>query len=214
MNFNPGDIDASDLSNVQETLQRINFASGEKAEEALKGALEDALKKGIMPKTALQINDETMEAIYTQGYNLYNQGKFKESSYIFRLLMLLDFTTPKYVLGLAACAHRLKDYPNAANLYLLCAALDPTNPLPHFHSADCYLQLKMPTTALFSLGMAITAAGNQSQYALVKDRAMLMKQALDEQLEAGSLEMPEQAALAPEQPAEVKVARRGKEIEL
>jgi type III secretion system low calcium response chaperone LcrH/SycD len=214
MNFNPSNIDAENLSNVQETLQRINFASGEKAEEALKGALEDALKKGIMPKTALQINDETMEAIYTQGYNLYNQGKFKESSYIFRLLMLLDFTTPKYVLGLAACAHRLKDYPNAANLYLLCAALDPTNPLPHFHSADCYLQLKMPTTALFSLGMAITAAGNQSQYALVKDRAILMKQALDQQLESGSVEVPKQTALEPEKPAEVKVVRREKEIEL
>src|SRR5574338_1356966 len=138
MSSNPNAFDSPDTSKelpkIQETLQKINLASGKRAEETLKNVLEDALKKGIMPKTALSINDETMEAIYTQGYNLYNQGKFKEASYIFRLLMLLDFTTPKYVLGLAASAHRLKDYTNAANLYLLCAALDPTNPLPQFHS--------------------------------------------------------------------------------
>lgn len=212
--MNENSVAADELAQIQDGLQRINFAAGAKAEEALKEALEKALKKGIMPKTALQIGDETMEAIYTQGYNLYNQGKFKEASYMFRLLMLLDFTTPKYVLGLAASAHRLKDYANAANLYLLCAALDPTNPLPHFHAADCYLQLKLPTIALFSLGMAVTASGTQPQYALVKDRAALMKQALDEQLEAGTVQLPRQTAAEPEKPAAVKVVRREKEIEL
>lgn len=178
----------TEVSQLQETLQRINPASGKQSEEAIKHVLEGAIKKGIMPKTALKINDETMEAVYTQGYNLYGQGKYKEASHVFRLLMLMDFTTPKYVLGLAACAHRLKDYRNAANLYLLCATLDPNNPLPHFHAADCYLQVKLPTVALFSLNSAISAAAEQKQYTLIKERALLMKKALEEQLEASGKE--------------------------
>lgn len=193
MSTNPSDYDAMDLPQIQETLQKINFASGDKAKAALKEILESSLKKGIMPKVSLQINDETMEAIYTQAYNLYNQGKYKESSYIFRLLMMLDFSTPKYILGLAACSHRLKDYANAANLYLLCSALDPKNPLPLFHSADCYLQTNLPSVACISLGMAIAAAGDQPQYALIKERASLMKATLDQQLEIGEVPKPQEA---------------------
>lgn len=185
------DFDKMDMPQIQESLQKINFgAPGKKAESALKAIMQAALKKGIMPKQALQITDDTMEAIYTQAYNLYNQAKYRDAGYIFRLLMLLDFTTPKYVLGLAACAHRLQDYTNAANLYFLCAALDPSNPLPHFHAADCYLQLGAVAIAAYSLSLAISTAGNQMQYEVIKQRAELMKQALEKQLEATQAAQP------------------------
>ena len=176
-------LENMDLNKIQDTLQRINFAAGKQAEDALKTIMEHVLKKGIMPKTALKIGDDTMEAIYTQAYNLYNQGRYKESSYIFRLLMLLDFTTPKYILGIAACLHRTKDYINASNLYLLCGCLDPKNPMPHYHSADCYLQLEAPEFAILSLQMAINAAGDQPQYAVVKERAQLLKTGLEAQIQ-------------------------------
>ena len=174
------DVEKMDLGKIQDTLQRVNFAAGKQAEDALKVIMEGVLKKGIMPKTALKLGDDTMEAIYTQAYNLYNQGRYKEASYIFRLLLLLDFTTPKYILGCAACMHRMKDYQNAANLYMLCAALDATNPMPHYHSADCYLQLDAIELAILSLTMAMSAAAEQPQYAVVKERASLMKANLEE----------------------------------
>lgn len=178
------DYDKMNVPEIQEKLQQINFgAPGKKAETAVKQIMEAALKKGIMPKQALQISDDTMEAIYTQAYTLYNQSKYRDASYVFRLLMLLDFTTPKYVLGLAACAHRLSDFTNAANLYFLCAALDPTNPIPHFHSTDCYIQLGATAIASYSLQLAIEAAGDQPQYQTIKQRAELMKEALDKQIE-------------------------------
>lgn len=181
------DTDKLNLPEIQDRLQKINFGTtGKKSEETVKNILSSALKKGIMPKTALKLTDDTMEAIYTQAYNLYNQGKFRDASYIFRLLMLLDFTTPKYVLGLAACAHRVKDYTNAANLYYLCAALDPSNPMPHFHAADCYMQLGAIGIASYSLGLAIETAGIQPQYEIIKERAQLMRDALDKQIEASA----------------------------
>lgn len=188
------EYDKMDLPQIQDRLQKINFgAPGKKAENAVKQIMEAALKKGIMPKQALQISDDTMEAIYTQAYTLYNQSKYRDASYIFRLLMLLDFTTPKYVLGLAACAHRVQDFTNAANLYFLCAALDPDNPIPHFHATDCYLQLGAKAIASYSLQLAIEAAGEQPQYQTIKQRAELMKEALDKQLEAQPAPVSEEA---------------------
>lgn len=182
MDPNSLDFDKMDVAQIQDTLQRVNFAAGKQAEDALKTIMSHAINKGIMPKAALKISDDTMEAIYTQAYNLYNQGKYKEASYIFRLLMLLDYTTSKYVLGVAASLHRMKDYTNAANLYLLCSALDTKNPMPHYHSADCYLQLNAVELAVIALNMAITAAGDQPQYAVLKERAQLLKAGLDVQI--------------------------------
>lgn len=152
------------------------------AKDTISVLLTQAMTKGMMPKTALRIGDETMEAMYAQGYNLYNQGKYKEASYVFRLLMLLDYLTPKYALGLAACLHRQKDYKSAANVYLLCGTLDSKNPLPHYHAADCYIQLEAPLLAIFSLDMAVTVAGDQPQYSIIKERAKLMKDALHKEV--------------------------------
>mgnify|MGYP003392846221 CR=1 FL=1 len=181
MELNSLDASNMNIDKIGDALQRVNFSAGKQAEKALKDLLEQALQKGLMPKEALRINDDTMEAIYTQAYNLYNQGKYKEASYIFRMLMILDMTTPKFTLGLAACLHRMKDYVNAANLYLLCASLDPKNPMPHYHAADCYLQMNTIHLAIVSLKMAIDAAGDQPQFSVVKERAALLKSSLEVQ---------------------------------
>ena len=182
MDANSLNFDKMNINKLGDTLQKINFGAGKPAEDTLKLILEKVVSKGIMPKEALRIGDDTMEAIYTQAYNLYNQGRYKESSYIFRLLMLLDYTTPKYTLGVAACLHRMKDYVNASNLYLLCAAFDQKNPMPHYHAADCYLQMNLTEIAILSLKMAISVAADQPQYATLKERATLLKQGLEAQV--------------------------------
>ena len=166
---------------VEKVTSAVSLAA-KPTKDTIKALLTQAMTKGIMPKTALRIGDETMEAMYAQGYNLYNQGKYKEASYAFRLLMLLDYLTPKYVLGLAACLHRLKDYKNAANIYLLCGTLDSKNPLPHYHAADCYIQLGALPLAVFSLDVAMVSAGEQSQYSIIKERARLMRETLNKEI--------------------------------
>lgn len=176
------EFEGADFSRFQEKIAAAVQASGLPTKETVEALLMGSANKGIMPKQALNLGDDTMEAIYSQGYTLYNQGRYKEASYVFRLLMLLDYLTPKYILGLAASLHRLKDFKNAANIYLLCGTLDTNNPLPHYHAADCYMQLDIPELAVFSLGLAISAAAEQPQYAVIKERAILMKEALEKQL--------------------------------
>ena len=180
------EVQEADTSGISEKVQGLTSLAATPAKETITAILSEALNKGVMPKNALNLTDDTMEAIYGQGYNLYNQGKYKEASYVFRLLMLLDYLTPKYALGLAACLHRMKDYKNAVNAYLLCGALDSKNPLPHYHSADCFIQLDAPPMAIFSLDLAIAAAGDQPQYSVIKERAVLMRDTLEKQVKEDS----------------------------
>lgn len=174
------EISGIDTSAVGEKVSEATAHATGPARDAIASLLTQALNKGLMPKTALRLGDDTMEAIYGQGYNLYNQGKYKEASYVFRLLMMLDYLTPKYSMGLAACLHRMKDYKNAANTYLLSATLDTSNPMPHYHAADCYMQLGVKIAAIFSLNLAIQAAGSQPQYSVIKERATLMRETLNQ----------------------------------
>ncbi len=176
------ELEDADAGKISEKVSQATGLAAVPAKETITALLTEAMNKGIMPKHALHLGDETMEAIYGQAYNLYNQGRYKEASYIFRLLMLLDYMTPKYILGLAASLHRMKEYTTAANVYLLCGTLDSGNPLPHYHAADCYMQLNLPVMAVFTLNLAIAAAGTQPQYAIIKERATLMRDTLDKQL--------------------------------
>ena len=42
---------------------------------------------------------------------------------------MLNAMEPKYILGLAACFHMLKEYFNAIQTYTMCSALDLQNPI-------------------------------------------------------------------------------------
>ncbi len=188
MDAHTTDVDKMNVEQIQDALQRVNVKAGEQARATIQALLEGALKKGVMPREALKIDDNTMEGLYAHGYNLYNQGKYKDASYMFRLLLMLDFASAKYTLGLAACLHRMQEYQNAANMYLLCTALDPTNPIPHYHSIDCYLKLDAIEFALIAVNLTIQACADQPQYKVLKERTLLLKDGLNAQL----LEMAEE----------------------
>lgn len=143
-------------------------------------------KHGMLPKDALGINPNFFEGIYAQAYRLYNTGKYAEAIHLFRMLILVNSTESKYVLGLAACFHMLKEYKNAIQLYTMCSVLDTQNPIPYYHSSDCFIQLKDYLSAMISLEMAIQKAGNRPEYTKLKERALLSFESLKKQQQAGT----------------------------
>jgi len=140
------------------------------------------LKTGKMPKAALGFSDERIEATYGQAYRLYNTGKYEDASYIFRLLVFLDPAEPKFGLGLAACFHMMKDYKNAIQTYMILTFLDPNTPIPYFHASDCYIEMRNPASALLMLEMAVKRSGEQPEYQLLKERALLTIDKLKKEL--------------------------------
>ncbi|MDF2549007.1 MAG: sycD9 [Chlamydiales bacterium] len=172
-----------DLDQLQKAMSEVNLFAGKKAEGMIKDLLSKAMTNGSSPKAALQISEETMEGIYSQGYNLYNQGRYQDASYVFRLLMMLDYKVAKYTLGLAACLHRLGDFSNAIVIYTLVGVLEPTNPIPYYHAADCFLKLGQTEGAFWALDQTIMLSAENEEHAVLKERAKILKQGVMQEMQ-------------------------------
>lgn len=154
----------------------------EKLGQTLSDLSDNIINKGMLPKDALGLSDAIIEGIYAQAYRLYNTGKYSEAIHLFRMLVMLNTTESKYILGLAACFHMLKEYQNAVQTYAMCAMLDPESPIPHYHASDCYIEMKDKLSAIISLDLAIQRAGDKPEYAKVKERASLTIESLKNQM--------------------------------
>lgn len=140
-----------------------------------------AFKGNLSIKTLAGVSDEKEEAIYGQAYLLYNTGRYREAAEIFRVLITVNSTEPKYMVGLAACFHMLKEYDAAISTYMICTFLDPQNPLPHFHLSDCYLQLNDTLSAKVALKEAINRAGDKPQFKTLKERSEITLAGLEKE---------------------------------
>lgn len=172
----------SEQQQVKKATEQAGLDMKEGSAESMKAAMEKATRKGASPKDALGLTDAMVEGVYGQAYRLYNTGKYKEAIQIFRLLIMINSTEPKYVMGLAACFHMQKDYKVAADTYSVIGVLDPENPISFYHASDCYLQMGDPVSALVALEMAIKRAGEKSEFHTLKDRAVLTAESLKKEI--------------------------------
>jgi type III secretion system low calcium response chaperone LcrH/SycD len=156
------------------------------AEQEYTRAAEKILKEKMTPKDAMGVSASYLENVYAQAYRLYNTGKYGEGVHLFRILIMLNPMEPKYLLGLAACFHMLKDYDNAIQTYTMCSALDPTTPIPHYHTSDCFIQQKDYVSAMISLELAIERSGDKQEFNKIKERSLMSLQSLKKQLLSSS----------------------------
>jgi type III secretion system low calcium response chaperone LcrH/SycD len=156
----------------------LNNLSKEKESDKAPG-----LKKAPALMDILGISKEKEEKYYRHAYLLYNTGRYKDAASIFRnVLMPLHTTESKYILGLAACCHMLKEYKMAAGVYLIVSSIDPLNPIPFFHASDCYIQIGDLISATTVLEMAIKRAMDKKEYATLKQRAEITLNGLKKEL--------------------------------
>jgi type III secretion system low calcium response chaperone LcrH/SycD len=170
-------------SQIKKATTKVGAELKQEKVKEVKAATENVVKKGLAPKDLMGMSDAMVEGVYGQAYRLYNTGKYKEASHLFRLLIMLNATESKYSMGLAACYHMLKAYESAVQVYAICALLDPENPIPHYHSSDCYIQMGDKVSAMIALKMAQERAGNKPQYATLKDRTALTIKSLQKEIE-------------------------------
>lgn len=171
----------------------VGKAKGKNVDQATK----QALMEQMLPKNALGLSDAMVEGLYSQAYRLYNTGKYKDASQLFRLLIMIDSSEAKFAMGLAACFHMMKEYSNAISTYALCGIIDPDSPIPHYHSSDCYIQMKDFLSAIISLEMAVKRAGERAEYQSLKDRAMMTIESLKGEAEKQGGDLPESVKKGP-----------------
>lgn len=171
---------------MKKEASQVSDEKVEAIESSFREFAEKIFLKGMPPKDAMGINKNLLEGIYAQAYRLYNTGKYPEAVHLFRMLILLDPKEPKFVLGLAACFHMIKEYRNAIQTYTMCSLLDPADPIPYYHSSDCFIQMKDYISAMLCLEMAIKRAGDKPEYAKLKERALLSLESLKQQQQESS----------------------------
>jgi type III secretion system low calcium response chaperone LcrH/SycD len=149
--------------------------------EEVRQMVSKVFDKGESMRDVLGISEQMTEGIYGQAYRLYNAGKYKEASQLFRLLITLNGTEAKYPMGLAACFHMLKEYLIAAEMYTASGLLDPHTPVPYYHASDCYLALGDKLSAVVALEMAVKRSADREVFSQLKDRAIMTIATLKEE---------------------------------
>lgn len=135
-------------------------------------------------KKIFGLSSSSVEGMYGQAHRFYSQGKYNDALDLFRLLVALENSEVKYFMGIAACLHMLKEYSYAIQIYMICSVMDPKDPRPHYHAADCHIKLGDRISAVVSLEMAVTRADGRPEFIQLKERAQLSIDGLKEQMVA------------------------------
>lgn len=175
------DYSKMSVHKMSRAMEKVNFTAGQQLKETM-AIVYEAMKKGATHKDIFDFKPETIEYFYAQAYTMYNQGKYNEALYMFQILLLMDPGQIRHALGTAACLHRMGKYEAAGQIYLVAAPLDPENPLPYFHAADCYIKLHVNMMAEFHLTRCLELCGTKEQFAMIKDRASVMLEAVKAEL--------------------------------
>lgn len=172
---------------VKKAIEKMGLNFGGEQGKDMEKLSKTALYEQLLPKNAMGLSDAMVEGLYSQAYRLYNTGKYKDASQLFRLLIMIDSTEAKYTMGLAACFHMLKEYESAVSTYALCALIDPDSPIPFYHSSDCYIQMKDFVSAIISLEMAVKRAAGKPEFQSLQDRALMTIESLKKDANIGEL---------------------------
>lgn len=147
-------------------------------EEKMPALMEKVFQQGITFQELLGMTNDAKEYIYSRAEGMYNAGQYKDATPIFRGLLVADSKQPKFALGLGACLHRRKEHMCAVRAYSICADLDPKNPIPLFHAADCHMREKQWPSAIKCLTEAVSRSAAQDRYAMLKERSEKLLESL------------------------------------
>ena len=125
-------------------MQKIDTAKVAEGVRAL-------IDKGSTLKQLKGVSNSELEAVYSLAFGYYRTGKYDEASKLFQFLVLFDHLNAKFWFGLGAVQQAMKDYQGAVASYGYCSFLNPENPKPQLHAAECFLALGDKRNAASSL---------------------------------------------------------------
>ena len=88
-----------------------------------------------------------LESSYAQAYALYQAGHAQKAADIFRGLCSLFPSEARFWFGLGASLQENREYRKALYAWAMNALIDPANPYPHFHAAQCLISLEQISDA-------------------------------------------------------------------
>jgi type III secretion system low calcium response chaperone LcrH/SycD len=110
--------------------------------EKLSDAVLQAIQEGATLKDMYGVSCDTMEAIYTQAYTFYSNGRLDEAESFFRFLCIYDFYNVDYALGLGAVQQLKKRYEKALDIYAMAYTISGGDMRALLYAGQCNFLLK------------------------------------------------------------------------
>lgn len=115
----------------------------------------ELLSQGGSLGTIFGYTDDEYEALYALGHNHYGQQRYLDAAKCFGFLVANRAVEPRYMAAFASCMQMLGQYQEAIQYYSLASVLDLEDPLPTFHTAECFIALEMPEQAREALALVV-----------------------------------------------------------
>lgn len=139
-------------------------------------------EKGMSPREAMNISDSELAEIYSYAYHKFSEGDYLGARDLFKIMFSLDPMNCDFATALGVCFHRLKEYEQAINCYMMGFLLEPESPVCLFYAYDCFMKLENEVSAGIMLCNVITTAGDNPAYAHIKKDAQLRLDQLQKKL--------------------------------
>ena len=91
------------------------------------------------------------EVFYARAYAHYEARQPKEASEFFSVLCARKPMEQRFWFGLAASLQECKEFNKAQSAWAMAALLNPNDPYPHFHAAQCAFSMNQIHDALLAL---------------------------------------------------------------
>lgn len=131
--------------------------------------IQEQIRAGKTFQEIIGYTSDQMVEFYEGAYNLFHLQEYEKSADAFVFLTTLNPYVHNYWLGLGM-SEQLNEHHHAALLAYSMAILTDTNtPIPHYHSAKCYIEIDEKDNAIRSLETAKTLSSISPKYDNLKD---------------------------------------------
>lgn len=168
---------------LHKTITNLTPDLSPKDRNKLIESFDNLLFEGIPIRESLDLNDDTMEYLYSYGHGLFTAGKFDAAARMFQVLYMLNPLDSRYALGVAASYQMGKEYEKAIGWYLALSAIDEHSPLPFYYMSDCFLKQNETKASLEYLKKTVERCGEIPEFSSLKERTLRMITSLEEPMQ-------------------------------
>lgn len=145
-------------------------------------AMVASFEKGVSFQEILHLPDELIEKCYQAARTIFERQNYEDAADAFLFLTTLNPQIECFWLGLGLSEQLMNRYEPAITAYNMCILIEPSNPMPHIHMAECFWLLEDRIQAINSLEKAIELSQNHPDYVDVYEEAVHIKNTIEKNL--------------------------------
>lgn len=131
-------------------------------------------EKGGTWQEFLGYDHNLLDAQHQIAFQFYQQADYKKAASAYSYLTVLNPYEYKFWMGLAISKQSDRLYEEAIVGFTMAEAIDPENPTPHLHLAQCYQALQLRDLVLRHLKKTVEVAGTRFEFAEIRKKAEIL----------------------------------------